>query len=116
MMQGLAGKRAERQKMLRCASFFGLSIKNYTQTVPGSHRVLPGDLGARPRGAGGAAVASLGDGVPRRRGRLRRRGPGGGKGVGAQHLPPLKIVCTNSSVEDAAVLYVCVVACTVWHR
>jgi len=54
MMQGLAGKRAERQKMLRCASFFGLSIKIHTQTVPGSHRALPGDLGGgrgEPRSA-----------------------------------------------------------------
>ena len=54
MMQGLAGKRAERQKMLRCGPFFGLSIKIHTQTAPGSHRALPGDLGGgrgEPRSA-----------------------------------------------------------------
>ena len=45
-------RQASRKKGVR--TFFGLSINIHTQTVPGSHRALPGDLGGgrgEPRSA-----------------------------------------------------------------
>ena len=54
VMQGLAGWSARRRGKRGLRTFFGLSIKIHTQTVPGSHRALPGDLGGgrgEPRSA-----------------------------------------------------------------